>query len=212
MTENKIHRLQMAKDYAQSRGGQCLSREYTTNKDKLVWKCENNQHPQWECSYDNAINKKSWCMHCSGKLKKDSQLGLKEAQEHAQSKGGQCLSLEYLGRQKTLVWKCSNIEHNSWLAPTDLVIHKNTWCPQCAAQTQSEVRKDKSGLEKAQMYAQSRGGQCLSTEYKNQNTQLEWKCGNEKHTSWLALPKIANRGTWCTHCSREKKTSPELCM
>lgn len=205
MNTQQLEKLEKAQNYAISRGGVCLSHEYKNNKEKLLWKCSNREHPEWESSYDNAMNKNAWCMHCSGKIKKESSVGLKEAQDYAHSKGGQCLSTEYVSRQKKLEWKCSNSEHISWMAPTDLVIYKKTWCPQCGIEKQKEIRKDPLGLKKAQEYAISRGGKCLSQEYRNQNTNLEWKCSNQEHASWFALPKIMNRETWCSKCSRKAK-------
>lgn len=206
MNHKQIENLTKAKNHALIRGGLCLSEEYKNNKEKLTWKCSNEQHPEWQSNYDNVLNKNTWCIHCSGKNKKESTLGIKEAHNHAQSKGGKCLSLTYESRQKKLEWKCHNPNHKSWLAPTDLVIYRNTWCPECGFTHQKELRKDNLGLEKAKAYAQSKGGVCLSTEYVNQNTNLEWKCSNENHSSWFALPKIVTRETWCIHCSRERKS------
>ena len=129
---NKTQKLQGAKDYAISRGGICLSEEYVDSKTKMEWKCLHTDHPSWLAPTENVMGKKTWCMLCSGKAKKSSEVGLKEAQAYAKSKGGICLSNEYLGNAKNLEWKCSNAEHPSWLGPTDNVIRQKTWCQYCA--------------------------------------------------------------------------------
>ncbi|WP_413790612.1 zinc-ribbon domain-containing protein [Bacillus thuringiensis] len=46
--------------------------------------------------------------------------------------------------------------------------------------------------------ARSRGGECLSSEYKNGQTSLKWKC-NLGHT-WEARPNNIKSGKWCPTC------------
>lgn len=205
MNQKQLNNLKKAQDYAKSRGGECLSEEYSNNKQKMLWKCSNPEHPQWYATYDNCLNKNTWCIHCSGKLPKEASQGLKEAQTYAKNKGGECLSTIYESRQKNLQWKCSHPDHPSWFAPTDTVIHKNTWCKLCGFEHQKELKKDTQGLQKCKDYAKSKGGYLISTEYVNQNTNVEWKCANKNHPIFSALPKIVTRGTWCIQCSREKK-------
>jgi len=46
-------------------------------------------------------------------------------------------------------------------------------------------------------------GKCLSTEYINNITKLEWEC-KEKHT-WFASPNnMLNKNQWCSRCSSGK--------
>lgn len=207
MNDTQKTKLEIAKNYAISRGGELLSNEYINNKEKMLWKCNHPEHQQWHASYDNCINKQSWCILCAGKTKPTNDQGLKKAQQYAKSRGGVCLSTEYITENKkvTLEWKCSNQEHNSWFGTVDNVMHKKTWCAKCEFKKQSNTKKDNQGLQKCQEYAENRGGKLLSTEYINQNTNVEWKCSNPEHTSWFALPKIVSRKTWCSLCSREKK-------
>lgn len=199
-------KLQKAKEHAISRGGACLSDTYVNNKTLMEWKCSHIEHPSWFASFDNVMNKDSWCMLCSGKAKKDAATGLKEAQDYAASRGGKCLSNQYIhtGKKVFLEWKCDNPEHPSWTGSVDNVMLKNTWCKHCADTAQTS-RKDSDGLKKAQDYATSRGGECLSHEYVNQNTNLQWKCGNPGHEPWDALPKIMKRGSWCRQCYDENR-------
>ena len=143
----KEQRLDIAKNYAKSRGGLCLSIEYKTNKEKLLWKCSNPEHPEWNSNFDNIVNKKSWCIYCSGKLPKQNKIGLKEVQDYARSRNGLCLSTEYKSREKDLEWKCSNHNHPSWFAKTDTVIYKKSWCKLCGYESQ-KVTKYKKNLDK----------------------------------------------------------------
>ena len=169
---SKDEKLKIAQDYALMRGGQCLSIEYKNNKEKMEWKCSHEDHPSWFSNFDNIVNKKSWCLICSGKKAKSSEDGLKIANEYAKSKGGKCLSDIYVSRQKNLLWKCENIHHESWLATSDNVVYKGSWCPHCSADKQSQERKNPHGLKDCKEYAISKGGECLESEYKNLTTKI----------------------------------------
>ncbi len=69
------------------------------------------------------------------------------------------------------------------------------------------MRKDT--LENMQSIAALRGGQCLSTQYTNAHTHVEWRC-SEGHR-WKALPSNVKRGQWCPTCSKRNRPSEEKC-
>ncbi|WP_367804083.1 zinc-ribbon domain-containing protein [Brevibacillus laterosporus] len=49
----------------------------------------------------------------------------------------------------------------------------------------------------------SRGGECLSDQYKDNKTNLRWKCS--KGHEWEATPNnIKSKGHWCPICSRNQ--------
>jgi len=130
MNEKQEKRLNIAKEYATSKGGTCLSEEYVNSKTKLTWKCCNPNHEKWEALFDNIINKKSWCPNCAGKFSKEE--GLSRAKYYAESKGGKCLSEEYTLAKNNLIWKCANPDHKPWKATYSKVVNTGRWCPQCA--------------------------------------------------------------------------------
>ena len=54
-----------------------------------------------------------------------------------------------------------------------------------------------------QQIARDRGGKCLSKEYINARTHLEWMCA-EGHR-WKATPdSVKNKSAWCEKCYRKK--------
>ena len=59
-------------------------------------------------------------------------------------------------------------------------------------------------LKKAKEYANSKSGKCLSKAYINSVTHLEWKCHNESHSSWFAIPYISKSNSWCPQCAGKK--------
>lgn len=48
------------------------------------------------------------------------------------------------------------------------------------------------------LMAKERGGKCLSTEYINNSTKLEWQCADGHR--WKAAPANIRNGTWCPVC------------
>lgn len=60
-------------------------------------------------------------------------------------------------------------------------------------------------LEEMQEIAKNNGGKCLSKNYINISTELEWQC-KEGHI-WKAKPHDIKRGTWCPVCSIERAKS-----
>lgn len=66
--------------------------------------------------------------------------------------------------------------------------------------------KLKNRLEIAKIHAISKDGECLSTEYINTQTKLEWKCNNIKHTPWFSnYSEVINKNSWCPKCNNDGK-------
>lgn len=76
---------------------------------------------------------------------------LEKAKKYALSKNGECLSNEYINFYTPLVWKCHNLNHNSWIASYNSIVAKNSWYPECAN------NKLLDGLSIAKEHTQSKG-------------------------------------------------------
>lgn len=128
-------RLDIAHSYAKEKGGECLTYTPTNHKEPLTWKCENEQHPAWAALHDSVVKLGSWCPQCGITQRADSRTNkeaLEIAKAHAQAKGGECLSNEYISARNNLTWKCGNPEHSVWQSWYDTVIRQGHWCPQCS--------------------------------------------------------------------------------
>lgn len=108
----------------------------------------------------------------------------------AGSRGGKCVSALYVNCGVPLLWICAN-GHRWSAVPSS--IRKGTWCPECAG-----VRR--GTIDQMQETAKSRGGKCLSENYRNTATKLRWLCsaGHE----WCASPLQVKKGHWCPFCAR----------
>ena len=127
-----------------------------------------------------------------------------EAKQQAILNGGICLSDKYINNKEKLEWKCSNSNHPSWFSSFSTVVNLKCWCPICGIKSNSKKRKHTKGLEIAQKYAQDKGGSCLSTEFLNGNTKIEWKCSNPDHSSWFgSYQQVTSKKSWCARCKGE---------
>lgn len=111
------------------RGGRCLSSMYTGVKKKYLWECHMGH--QWRSSADSVINGESWCPICSKGVSaaKHLKYSMEFIQDMARSRGGRCLSPDYLGLYKKLIWECAK-EHQWEAIPNNLITH-DAWCPEC---------------------------------------------------------------------------------
>lgn len=182
--------------HARSRGGECLSTEMTTVDVLLSWRCARGH--EWDATAASVVSAGTWCEACARQRVGISQrCTLSEMQEVAASRGGECLSLEYLDNQTHLLWRCK--EGHQWSA-TPNNIKRGKWCPYCAG-------KARLTIEQMREIAAARGGKCLSDKYTKSDDKLQWECA-EGHR-WEATPESVKGyggkgGSWCPLCARRK--------
>lgn len=117
--------------------------------------------------------------------------------EIATSRGGVCLSDVYVNSKTKLRWVCD--EGHAWEAIPENV-KAGHWCKVCG--NASQGRKKAHSIEWARHLAATKGGECLSTEYRNNRTNLTWRCalGHE----WSAQASSIQQGRWCPICVGKK--------
>jgi len=166
---------------AQEKGGKCLSTKYKSIVNKLKWQCKEGH--VWETNL-HCIKKGHWCPICA-RVKK---LSLEEMQKLAKKRGGRCLSKEYINNRIKLKWECK--KRHIWEAQP-FSVKDGKWCAICMGNT-------KLTIEQMKELAVERGGECLSTIYKDNKTNLIWKCS--KGHIWKSKPNYVKIGTWCPYC------------
>jgi hypothetical protein len=144
-----------------------------------------------------SINKKGQlyktCDNCRQKRWKNT---IEKCQQVAEERGGKCLSKKYNNCNEKMLWECS--EGHQWEAIFHNIKNKKSWCPECAIINNSMLLKN--GIEDCHQVAEERGGRCLSTKYKNNNTKMLWEC--DKGHQWGAWFKsIKNHKSWCPYCA-----------
>ncbi|RGB42492.1 hypothetical protein C1646_750996 [Rhizophagus diaphanus] len=227
-----MRRLTLNDAYAvvESQGGQCLSTQYTNNKDPLLWHCSNNH--EWYAPLYRLKNHNKWCPTCGHDKRR---LGILIAKEIALRNNGKCISDSYINNQTSLIWECD--KSYQWQATLNSVKNNGSWCPYCShinhnifkgkrnLELAKKIALSKQGrylsteyinkdipllwalalhtIEDAKQIALNRNGQCLSTQYINNKSLLLWCCSN-KHKWYSNFTSIANENTWCPYCDRFK--------
>ena len=190
--------LEEMREIARERGGMCLSTSYKNASTPLLWTCKFGH--RWKAAAANVKSgsrrKGSWCRECyNWRRRFHEKLSIEAMRGLATTRGGTCLSAEYFGSKTKLTWKCE-FGHRWEAAPCYVV--QGTWCPTCA-------RNERLRLTLFQELAVNKGGMCLSGEYVNEHTVLEFRCA-EGH-EWKALPEKIKRGSWCPKCARAARRS-----
>ena len=197
----KKYTIEQCKEFAISKNGECLSDEYKNSKTKLNWKCSEGH--EWSSIF-SSIKRGCWCPKCGYQLciknrtSGSIRLNIKQCKEFAISKGGECLSEEYKNNRTKLNWKCS--EGHEWKTATEHIMSKinPSWCPICSNNIPLTI-------EQCKEFAISKNGECLSEEYKNNKTKLNWKC-SEGHEWSQCFSVLKSQGCWCPVCSKNNKS------
>ena len=130
--------IDIFKQIAINRGGECLSEQYNGQRNKLKFRCKEGHI--FETLPGEIKNSGAWCKKCAG-----LELGtIEEMISLAKSNGGECLSKKYINSSTKLKWKCA--DNHIWEAPPRDVKHSKSWCPYCTWYTGE--RKCKHILER----------------------------------------------------------------
>ncbi len=133
---NTRHTIEEMQAWAEANGGKCLSDKYISFSEKLEWECSSGH--RWTANPSN-ISLGKWCRICSQKKVADRNRGnLDKYLKIAKSKGGNCLSEEYVNARTKLKWICEK-EH-IWEATPD-AIRSGSWCKLCASQRRNRGHK-----------------------------------------------------------------------
>jgi hypothetical protein len=171
---------------AEDRGGKCLSHTCKDDNTVLWWGCGKGH--RWQAAPVKVKAAVSWCLICAEAEKGTKRKNINDMKPLAAEREGRCLSDTYRGARSKLKWKCSK-EHQ-WMA-TPASVAQGSWCPVCAGNVRQTI-------ESMQSIAKERGGECLSDDYVNSQTKLQWRC-SEGH-QWEATPNKVKSGRWCPTC------------
>jgi hypothetical protein len=117
--------LAIAQEEARKRGGECLSTVYVNNITKMRWRCAKGH--EWEAILGNIRGNGAWCPQCNSRTLK---LSLRDAQQAAAERGGECLSTRYVNTNTKMRWRCA--EGHEWEAILLSIRNHGTWCASCS--------------------------------------------------------------------------------
>ena len=185
LIEAIVHYKQL-ESIAKKTGGKVLSPGYLGSEHHLEFQCK-----EGHIFRSKPANVKSgkWCPKCwYAKSADQRRYTIEMMHDKARSFGGRCLSKVYSGSSAKLTWRCK--EGHTWVAVPGSVFQDH-WCPECASIDRGKRRR--LTIDEMQSIAKKRGGKCLSEEYVNANTPLEWRC--KVGRTWKAIPNRIKRGS-----------------
>jgi hypothetical protein len=189
----KEKELQKIKDIAKSKGGVCLSTNYTGYNCKVDLCCEYKH--TWTTTAASIKNNHHWCPICSHK----GIITIEDMQKIATERGGLCLSKEYINNHLKLEWQCAC--GNIWLA-TYNNIQSGKWCPKCGVIKRSKAKH--IGIEAYQLAAEKKGGKCLSAFISGCYDKLKFECALG-HKWFCRADQMKNTNKWCSECAKIKR-------
>lgn len=132
-------------------------------------------------------------------------LTLKYCIDIAKEHDGECLESVYINSETKMMWKCR--EGHTWAANMNSV-GQGRWCKICGIKTSAKKRGKSIGdcVKAASMH----NGKCLSTEYVNNSTRMEWQC--EFGHIWRTTANSIFQGSWCAACLGSKRLTLEDCQ
>ncbi|WP_341316945.1 hypothetical protein WN982_37130 [Paraburkholderia sp. IMGN_8] len=173
-------------------GGRCLSSEYFNGTTPLWFECADGH--RWQTT-PATVFAGHWCQLCWDRRRRHT---IEQMRELAASRGGQCLSGDYLNQHQPLRWRCA--QGHEWESKAAIV--KGHWCPQC------QREQSRTGIGRMREIAAERGGQCLSDRYVNAHAYLQWRCARG-HT-WEAASTRIQQGQWCPYCSGRRYSLADM--
>ena len=173
--------------FATSQGLKCLEVGYRNNYTKMMWQCICGD--VFEASFHDVKSGKRCVNRCKDNRGVVKKFGLDDCKRFAESKNGQCVSIEYVNCKTKLIWICE--AGHVFEADFDHVKNSNRWCRNCAG-------KDTNFLVRAHEFAASRGGLCLSLSIEYAKQQCTWRC-REGHI-WISTFNTVQSGSWCPIC------------
>lgn len=179
--------IEMMREYAKERGGECLSQEYKNAQTKLLWRCS--QGHEWWAAAGPMRQHNTWCPKCSS----NPPLDIEDMRQMAMILGGECLSENYKNVSEKLLWKCSKGHE---FKNTAMQVRRGIWCPDCR-KAMKKTRK----LEELRSFANERGGKLLSNEYRDRSEKTLWECS--KGHRWTARADYTKMGNWCPKCTKK---------
>jgi|GEM_PF-631599 len=189
---DKDEMLKRIQDIAISKGGRCLSDKYESSLAEILMECSCGY--QWKTT-GNSIQKGTWCAKCA----KCAPLDLKEFQDYALERGGECLSKEYISTRKPLNFRCR--EGHEWSVTPNSMKKNKTWCKVCSSISQ------RTSIEVYKQIARDKEGVCLSVSNDAVDGLIEFQC-SKGHIFKSDGDRI-KKGAWCYKCYSDTRITIE---
>jgi len=183
-------------------GYECISEEYISGKEKLLFRC--NKNHVYEASWSNFSSNNRRCPHCTNERKGDSQrLNIEYVKSKTKeiAEGYECLSDNYKNSKTKLKFICpeQHIFYMSWGS-----FKSGCRCPQCGRKkTEDSIRLNIEYIKRKTYELTNGEYKCLSDSYKNNRTKLKFRCP-KNHDFMMSWDNFC-RGSRCPICANSRR-------
>jgi hypothetical protein len=185
------------KQWAIERGGECLSSSYKGRESKLLWTCSLGHEFKYS---PRMIQRGAWCMECKTGYNQVDSMDLMKT--WAEEREGKLISTSYLNNESPLDWECKNGHHFKKTRDQVKQLNASNWCSRCNSKTR-EVIRETSRLKEMRLFAEEKGGKCLSENYQNLYSLLKFVCSKGHQWETRAHTVIYAR-SWCPECNMDR--------
>jgi len=189
------------------RNGKFLSKKFLGMKTNHKWQCQNGHI--WLATPSNIKNHKSWCPHCSGRVKT-----IKDMKLLGESRNGICLSDEYKNASSKLKWKCKE-GHIFYMSPNS--VQQGQWCSKCIkfghfseeiCRTTFEQLFNDTFPKVRPKWLKSTKGYSMELDGYNERLQLAFEYQGEQH---FLVGRYTKNTIQLNHRIKNDKLKLELC-
>ena len=184
--------------------------EYVLSNEHVIINCKIHKE-RFEKRPSKMLSGAGNCKKCTNsKPRSRKRKTIDDMHSIAESKGGKCLSIEYINAHQYLDWECK--EGHQWQAKYNK-IQQGTWCKICGVKRTANSQR--GNIEDAKKLAKTKGGLCLSDVYENARKPLKWECalGHIWDASFYSIKgNNDDSGTWCGVCNRGNERTIELAI
>lgn len=171
-----------------SKGGRLLSTEYINSHTK--YKFIDEEGNEFE-AIGYSVKQGRWSPYTAQKRKAISltKYTIDDLKAFAETKGGKCLSTEYIKDRTKYLWEDSSGRQftMTWAS----VLNDKYWSPHEKAEKLAKLRT-KYSIEQLKEFAISKGGQCLSDTYTKLTDNYEWidRNGVRFTRTWAGVQRV----------------------
>ncbi len=193
------------KALVENKGGVLLSTDYESAKSKLRVECGLGH--QFEATADNL--KRQWCPACRrdrhSKRMEENFRSIESLDGFARREhNGKCLAVSPVSAHTRVLWRCSTLTHEPFVATVSHVIHSKTWCPACDADRRRlNPPKPRIPREAVEKLIRERGGEIVhilgERGWTGLETRLQVRCA-DAHEWNVTAANLMNAGSWCPNC------------
>jgi hypothetical protein len=190
------------KKFARKKGGDCLSKSYSSSHSKYKWACKKGHkfEAPWARVKGTKNHKGTWCNECakvSRGLKTRLKLTKSDMDKFAKARNLRFLSPAYITTGTKYRWGCRVCDYE-WETTHNNISSRGRGCPKCGQKRSNEAKM--KTLEEAKAEVKEVGFQLVTQEYSGFNKVHDFKCtvcNTPKRTSFNML--LSQRAI-CSNC------------